>query len=40
MAGSGGAHTINEYANADDLIEFARFYEAMILNLDAAGDVA
>ncbi|OXH37725.1 Gly-Xaa carboxypeptidase [Cryptococcus neoformans] len=40
MAGSGGAHTINEYANADDLIEFARFYQAMILNLDAAGDVA
>ncbi|WVQ84685.1 hypothetical protein IAT38_006840 [Cryptococcus sp. DSM 104549] len=40
MAGSAGAHTINEYANAHDLVEFARFYQAMILNLDQAGDVA
>ncbi|ODO07743.1 hypothetical protein I350_03319 [Cryptococcus amylolentus CBS 6273] len=40
MAGAAGAHTINEYSNAYDLIEFARFYQAIILNMDAAEDVA
>ncbi|OCF41336.1 Gly-Xaa carboxypeptidase [Kwoniella heveanensis CBS 569] len=40
MKGAAGAHTINEYANADDLIEFTRFYQAIILNMDQTKDVA
>ncbi|WVQ75768.1 hypothetical protein IAR50_005399 [Cryptococcus sp. DSM 104548] len=40
MSNAAGAHTINEYSNAHDLIEFARFYQAIVLNMDGAGDVA
>ncbi|WWC64487.1 uncharacterized protein I303_107097 [Kwoniella dejecticola CBS 10117] len=40
MQGSAGAHTINEYSNADDLIEFTRFYQAIILNMDQSKHVA
>ncbi|KAK8853296.1 hypothetical protein IAR55_004000 [Kwoniella newhampshirensis] len=40
MKGSAGGHTINEYSTADDLIEFTRFYQAIILNMDQAKDVA
>ncbi|WVR07608.1 hypothetical protein IAU60_004650 [Kwoniella sp. DSM 27419] len=40
MHGGSGAHTINEWSNADDLIEFTRFYQAIILNMDQAKDVA
>ncbi|WWD19722.1 hypothetical protein CI109_104186 [Kwoniella shandongensis] len=40
MKGNAGGHTINEYATAEDLIEFTRFYQAIILNMDQAKDVA
>ncbi|WWD03733.1 hypothetical protein V865_001789 [Kwoniella europaea PYCC6329] len=40
MSGGAGAHTINEYSNADDLIEFTRFYQAIILNMDQSEEVA
>ncbi|OCF30619.1 hypothetical protein I316_07747 [Kwoniella heveanensis BCC8398] len=31
-----GAHTINEHVSANSLIEFVRFYQAIILNADAS----
>ncbi|WWC91785.1 uncharacterized protein L201_006732 [Kwoniella dendrophila CBS 6074] len=39
-SGSAGAHTINEYFKADDLIELTRFYQAIILNMDQSKEVA
>lgn len=40
MEGSFGAHTINERTNADNLVEFARWYQAIILTMDQAKNVA
>ncbi|KAK4689346.1 Gly-Xaa carboxypeptidase, partial [Tremellales sp. Uapishka_1] len=37
--GSRGAHTISEKTNADDVVELARFYGAIILTMDEATDV-
>ncbi|WVQ96848.1 hypothetical protein IAU59_003955 [Kwoniella sp. CBS 9459] len=34
-----GAHTINEHVSADSLIEFVRFYQAIILNADASNEI-
>ncbi|WVQ75706.1 hypothetical protein IAR50_005336 [Cryptococcus sp. DSM 104548] len=39
-AGALGAHTINERVNADDLVELVRYYTTLLLNFDAANDVA
>ena len=39
MEGISGAHTINEHANADNMVEFTRWYQAIILTMDQAEDV-
>ncbi|ORY35808.1 putative carboxypeptidase s precursor [Naematelia encephala] len=39
MEGSFGAHTINERVTADDLVEFTRWYQAIILTMDQATNV-
>ncbi|GFZ45301.1 hypothetical protein JCM24511_03027 [Saitozyma sp. JCM 24511] len=38
-AANQGAHTINERVSADAMVEFARFYQALILNVDASRDM-
>ncbi|WVQ80719.1 hypothetical protein IAT38_002824 [Cryptococcus sp. DSM 104549] len=34
-----GAHTVNERVNADSIVEFVRFYTALILNVDASREL-
>ncbi|ORY32180.1 putative carboxypeptidase s precursor [Naematelia encephala] len=39
MAGTFGAHTVNEHTNADDVVEMARFYLSLVVNFDEAEGV-
>lgn len=34
-----GGHTINERVSADAMVEFTRFYQALILNVDASEEL-
>ncbi|ORX35361.1 putative carboxypeptidase s precursor [Kockovaella imperatae] len=40
MSEQHGAHTINEHVTADDVVEFVRWYQAIILSMDQATNVA
>ena len=39
MEGNFGSHTINEHSDVDNVVEFTRWYQAIILTMDEATNV-